>query len=225
MQKFSIEQWAAWDLSGEGELAAFPACLNGVPAMAGVGAMVKRRMPIMAKAMYELSDADAHMPTVYASKNSELTRTIKLIRQFGGDLSPALFSMSVHNAIPGLLSVVRQDHSPYTVIDSMSGVVEMAVLEAVSLLKQYPAIKVMYFEEPTVTEFKQLNVTSDLGVVLKLIVTAGDSISLRHEPPAKPSIPADQSNTHIKKQLAFLQGDSNRFVHQYARLSWLWERH
>ncbi len=223
MQKFSIKQWSAWDLTDSGELADYRNTYSGQPALSGVKSMVKRRMPPMAKAIHELSKDDSPMPIIYASKNAELSKTIKIIRQFGGDISPAMFSMSVHNAIPGLLSVVGHDDSLYSVIDSMSGVVEMAVLEALSLLTAHQSVKVVYFEEPILSEFSDKNLDPNLGVVLKLIVKAGNEMTLHCEP-NESNKPSSQSHAVIKGFLAFLQGDLDNISHNYVRNSWLWQR-
>lgn len=224
MQKFSIKNWSAWDLTSSQELGGYHQVQSGLPEMAGVKPMVKRRMPALAKVMHELASTVPLMPCVYASKNAELSRTIKIIRQYGGDISPTLFSMSVHNAIPGMLSVVNQDDSPYTVIDSMSGVVEMALLEAVSMLDQYDAVKVVYFEEPTADEYIEINKQPDFALVMQLVVTAGNAYSLCQVPKEQKSAHHEQSNLLIKEYLSLLQGDTQQVIQHHARHSWHWRR-
>lgn len=224
MQNFSIKQWSVWDLTENQEFAGYQHVYSGQPVLQGIKPMVKRRMPSLAKPIHELSKDTTQMPTVYASKNAELSKTIKIIRQFGGDISPTMFSMSVHNAIPGMLSVIDHDESPYTVIDSMSGVVEMAVFEAISLLTKYETIRVVYFEEATAAEFLDQTESADLAVVLQIIIAAGHQFSLETNPIPNANKPKTSSNALIKDYLSFLQGDVDNVTHQYARNSWLWKR-
>ncbi len=225
MLNFSIKQWALWDLSESAEFIGQEATYSGKPELIGVKPMVKRRMPMLARAIYELTQGHKQMPIVYASKNGELSRTIKLIRQFGGDLSPALFSMSVNNAIPGLLSVIGEDNSSYTVIDSMSGVIEMAVYEAVSLLDQHAAIKVVYFEESSCPELAENLSNPDLGLVFFMVIKPGDTFSLRVTGEAISDYVSHNSNINIKDYLALLNGQTNSIQHSNARNTWYWERH
>lgn len=60
----------------------------------------------------------AEIPVVFASRWGEIGTTVKLMKQFheDGEMSPAGFSASVHNAAPGAFSLFTRNHAPYTAI-------------------------------------------------------------------------------------------------------------
>ncbi len=227
MQKFAIKKWAMWDFSVSDEFSSFSRVSKGQPVLAEIKPMVKRRMPPLAKAIQEINTNEglAAMPCVYASKNGELSRTIKLIRQYGGDLSPTMFSMSVHNAIAGLLSVINDDNSPYTVIDCMSGAIEMAVFEAVTLLRDNDAVKVLYFEESTDEDMSAMVADEDQAMVLMFVVERGDDLSVEINDQGTSNEPLNRSNRLVKKILSLLEGRVNQVVQAYGRVTWVWKRH
>lgn len=224
MYQFSVEKWGLWDSSES--FTQQQNVFSGEFELSNIKPMVKRRMPVLAKQIYGISDnlALAPMPTVYASKNAELNRTIKLIRQYGGDLSPANFSMSVHNAIPGLLSVISTDNSPYTVIDSMSGVLEMAIVEAIGLLSEHSCIRVVYFEEVTPELFTSIISEQDIPMVLVMELKQGKDFSLISLPIDDPSPVNNVSNEHLQKYLAVLNSENSQADITYMRNRWSWVR-
>ncbi len=58
------------------------------------------------------------VPVVFASRWGEIGTTVKLMRQChdDGEMSPAGFSASVHNAAPGAFSLLMKNRAPYTAI-------------------------------------------------------------------------------------------------------------
>lgn len=220
MYQFSVEKWAFWDRLDT--LEASENIFTGQPELAGINPMVKRRMPVMAKQIQQINQQMSipAVPTVYASKNAELSRTIELIRQYSGDLSPASFSMSVHNAIPGLLSVINKDNSPYTVVDSMDGVLEMAMVEAYTLLQDHPWIKVIYFEERNAEVLQPLIDQKDIPMVLMLLISKGDQFSLSSKPISEQVYQSNTSNTKLFDFLAVLKGEQTQTDNSYQRTCW-----
>lgn len=91
---------------------------------------------------------DAELPVVFASRWGEIGVTIKLMKQFhaDGEMSPAGFSASVHNAAPGSFSLLTKNHAPYTAIAARDRSLEAGLLETFALQRE--AIFV-YAEEAT----------------------------------------------------------------------------
>ena len=90
----------------------------------------------------------AELPVVFASRWGEIGVTLKLMRQFhaDGEMSPAGFSASVHNAAPGAFSLLTKNHAPYTAIAARERSLEAGLLETLALRRE--AIFV-YAEEAT----------------------------------------------------------------------------
>lgn len=226
--RFSIKNWALWTASpivreGGAGLPIF----SGSPDVSAVSPMVRRRMPLLAKVIFFLNQ-QLELPavdTVYATQNAELSRTLKLLRQFDGDVSPAMFSMSVNNAIAGLLSVINADSSVYSVVDSMSGLLEMAVLEAVTWLpkSEHGLVKVVLFEEASCEPLRQGFDLDQQATVLVLLLETGQDVSL--------SMLDGEADERLRfgtwsaaDYLGFLSGSSSCLISRENRVRWQWQR-
>ena len=85
---------------------------------------------------------------VFASRWGEIGTTVKLMRQChdDGEMSPAGFSASVHNAAPGAFSLLMKNRAPYTAIAARGRSREMGWLEATSMKGR---VVFVYAEEDT----------------------------------------------------------------------------
>ncbi len=88
------------------------------------------------------------VPVVFASRWGEIGTTVKLMRQChdDGEMSPASFSASVHNAAPGAFSLLMKNRAPYTAIAARGRSREMGWLEATSMKGR---VVFVYAEEDT----------------------------------------------------------------------------
>lgn len=69
--------------------------------------------------------------TVFASQFGEWQQTLELIKEFHNEkqMSPAGFSHSVHNAMPGIASVLSHDMNNYTTIAANEQTIDAGLLE------------------------------------------------------------------------------------------------
>jgi len=217
--EFDIKEWSAWGL---GELLGLTNCTHiqqGKPNVDSLSSMVKRRMPLLSKYIFDMQSQQSvqQIPIVFASKNAELNRTFKIIRSFDSDVSPTQFSMSVNNAIAGLLSVINADKSNYTVIDSLSGVLETALVEASSMLDQNKYVNVIYFEDEPPVEISSIskeNITQNAFVFL---LQRGQGIQLSRQ--------QNQTNKveeSALKLVNFLNKENMQYQSYNNRLQWNW---
>ena len=91
------------------------------------------------------------IPVVFASRWGEIGTTIKLMQQLhaDGEMSPAGFSNSVHNAAPGHFSLFTRNKAPYTAIAAGADSYAMGLLEAQS----YPGKVLFVYAEEATPEF------------------------------------------------------------------------
>lgn len=91
------------------------------------------------------------IPVVFASRWGEIGTTVKLMRQMHdeGEMSPAGFSNSVHNAAPGHLSLLLKNTSSYTAIAAGPDSFEMGLVEA----STYPGKVLFVYAEEETPEF------------------------------------------------------------------------
>jgi hypothetical protein len=78
------------------------------------------------------------MPLIFVSRHGETGRSLELLRELAVEqpLSPTQFSLSVHNAVIGLWSILRQETSEMTAIAGERDGFESGLLEAASLLAE-----------------------------------------------------------------------------------------
>ncbi len=123
------------------------------PDVSFVPPMERRRLTgvekaALAVAWQALDGVAEEIPVVFASRWGEIGTTFKLMKQMKeeGEMSPAGFANSVHNAAPGHLSLLKKNHAPYTAIAAGPDSYEMGLLEA----STYPGkVLFVYAEEET----------------------------------------------------------------------------
>ena len=76
------------------------------------------------------------VPVVFASRHGDLNRTLNLLTTLAQNerLSPADFSLSVHNSSVGLLSIARRDRASATALAAGADTLNMGLLEGVGQL-------------------------------------------------------------------------------------------
>ena len=137
----SFEHFAVWRATEEAPK----------PDVSFVPPLDRRRLTGVERAALSVAwqvKSDAELPVVFASRWGEIGVTVKLMKQFhaDGEMSPAGFSASVHNAAPGAFSLLTKNHAPYTAIAARDRSLEAGLLETLALRRE--AIFV-YAEEAT----------------------------------------------------------------------------
>ena len=154
--KLHIESSAIW----------YPNCENGTPLnailsgeafpesvwpkLAFVPAMQRRRLSPFAKiALYVAHQVnqnhDEDMPMVFSSRHGDLHKTSDLLGELALDneLSPTAFSLSVHNAVAGLYSILTNNKSAINAMAAGQDSVFMALVDAYARLKSGICNKVL----------------------------------------------------------------------------------
>jgi len=157
-----IDSWHAWQ-----PCASLPAlsisasggrreqCEVDKPNLAGVPAMARRRLSPLARVVFHVLDQCANTgtqePVVFSSFMGEIQRTQGLLNAIGSDqpVSPAAFSLSVHNAIAGQWSLIHGIKAPMVAISPPCGSCVAALLEAAGILqeKHYQSVNIVFYEE------------------------------------------------------------------------------
>lgn len=148
MTRIYIQDWSAWtpnikldenwQLWAEGQM---PESISDELNISDVPAMLRRRLSHLGKmAIACANDTEQsipHRPSLFCSRHGELARSVDLLSNLaqGELLSPTHFSLSVHNAVGGMLSINKKDPSNITAIAAAENMVPTALLEA-SLIMQ-----------------------------------------------------------------------------------------
>ena len=179
------------------------------PDVSFVPPMERRRLTGVERAALSVAwqvKTDAELPVVFASRWGEIGVTFKLMNQFhaDGEMSPAGFSVSVHNAAPGAFSLLTKNHAPYTAIAARDRSLEAGLLEALALRRE--AIFV-YAEEATPEFYLPAFGEPQPSCAVALRVTespeAPFSVDFRH---------ADLPPATFEDLVAFLEGRATTFA-------------
>ena len=130
---------AAWTQWAQAPVAA-PIILGEEPGVKAMPPMLRRRAGFFGKmaleVAYECLDGRTDVPVVFCSRHGEVARAVELLSDLarGEPLSPTAFSMSVHNAHVGLLTIARKDRANHIALAAGGATIEHAVIEACGLL-------------------------------------------------------------------------------------------
>ena len=140
-----IEAWSAWRPTPE----------EPKPDVSFVPSLARRRLTEVERAALAVAKAvcpdpppEEGLPVVFASRWGEIGTTLKLMRQFHGEgeMSPAGFSVSVHNAAPGAFSLFTRNRAGYTAIAARGRTLAAGFQEA---LAHRARVLFVYAEEAT----------------------------------------------------------------------------
>jgi hypothetical protein len=164
MVAFSVLDWAAWapELHERAAWMAWaraPFLPSGddAPPLAEVPSMQRRRvdrlgrMAIQATYWCQGQAGDDAAPMLFASRHGDVARSSVLLKALaaGEDLSPTLFSLSVHNAIAAFHSIVSGGRGNYLALAGGHNTVEAACIEAAGLLADgAPEVKLVCYDAP-----------------------------------------------------------------------------
>ena len=131
---------------------------------------------MMFRAVYGLQDAP-RARFVFCSRHGEYRRTKALLDTLASreEPSPAEFSLSVHNALAGLLSIARKNDAGHTAVAAGSDSFGFGLLEAAACLAATPdePILLAYFDEPLPDEYAEFRDGEEAGLALALLLTPG----------------------------------------------------
>ena len=155
------------------------------------------------------------LPVVFASRWGEIGVTAKLMRQFHeeGEMSPAGFSASVHNAAPGAFSLFTGNRFAYNAVAARERSLEMGLLEAMAM--QCPALYA-YAEESTPEMYRGALSPEQAACSVAVRLAPGDGEgAVRAELRRSDAPPAS-----FESLVDFLEGRASMFATTQFSLAW-----
>jgi len=121
----------------------------GEPDVAFVDRQLRRRLSPLARACFHCAHRVApagDVRMVFASRHGEADRTVAILRDLAleAEVSPTLFSMSVHNSVPGLWSIINGDRAPFSAVAAGAGSFGWGLVEALAAFTADPSAPVLY---------------------------------------------------------------------------------
>jgi hypothetical protein len=166
---------------------------------------------------------------ILSSRHGEFSRTAALLEAVTNksDLSPADFTLSVHHALIGLLSIVHENCRGHTAVASGKESFCFGLLEAIACLKENPneLVVLVHFDDLLPGAFAEFNEAGERPVALALALSAaggGEAIRIDFQP-----TPADEkpSASHARDFLDFLTGGFTEGLSAGEQRQWRWARH
>lgn len=153
--EFSLLAWSAWTREFAYELPV-PEMLqqSDMPDAKVVPAMLRRRLNTLGRAaisqMLPLLPDDKSLPLVYCSQHGDIERTLSVLLDLGRNeaVSPKNFSLAVHNAICGVLSIHSKLTGPINAIAASDEGLVPTLLEAVGTLADYERVMCIVCDVP-----------------------------------------------------------------------------
>ena len=183
-REIGIEGFAVWRAQSEDDRPD----VSFVPALARrrLTSVERAAMHVAHEAMARAGAEPAGVPVVFASRWGEIGTTFKLISQFReeGEMSPAGFSNSVHNAAPGAISLFAKNTAPYTSIAGRERSLESGLLEALAQLLSASGRVLFVFAEESTPEFYRAEFPAvEKGCALAALLGAsgGVKVEFLHE--------------------------------------------
>jgi hypothetical protein len=237
--KFNIAQWRAWapgltTVEDWRQWGQNPTRLNDqgeAPDVSFLPAMQRRRLSRLARMAFSvgwpLAEGHAQLPLVFVSRHGETPRTFEILGDLAADqpLSPTQFSLSVHNAVIGLWSILRNETSEMTAIAAAGDGLEHGVLEAATLLNEgAPAVLLIVTEEQPPAAYAPWIDDVPFPYALGLLLTPGDEWQLTLST-CQSNHGADASGKwpHALNLLRALSTQQCALQHPWKNRQWNWQ--
>ncbi len=175
------------------------------------------------------------IPTVFASRHGECARSVELLQSLAAatPLSPAAFSLSVHNANAGLLSIARGMRGNSMAISAGQSTVEHAVIEACGLLADGAPYVLLVVADASLPElYAPYSDCREHACGWSWLMQAADEhtsrpgLSLQWDDATPPSTPdIDQPAGAAAVLRFFLDSRCNAMVRHADGRRWHWMRH
>ncbi len=194
---FQVEKWVAWapGLETSEDWNAWAMEKKHieneslVPNLDYLPPLFRRRLSQLSKmsvhvALQCLADQEG-LPAVFASRYGEIHNTEILLEKLHEKepLSPAYFSMSVHNTAAGLYSIAKKVTHTVTAVAAGGSTFESGLLSAIALLEDYPKVLYVVGDEKLPNCYEGLVPNSPFPHALALLLSrsngAGKTIQIQ----------------------------------------------
>jgi len=240
VSNFALSKWNAWAL-GINDIHDWLNGSKGDPVLqqdktvipASVPKMFQRRLSPLAKAVFNSADkcivTGEQIPTIFSSAHGEICKSLEMLNtiQASDEVSPTAFSLSVHNAIAGLFSIIHTIQQEITVIAPGQEGIAPAFIEGPGILQEgADAVLLVIYDEPiadfyTVAPFN-LNADNTSALTLRIALT-GDGLPLQL---SRSSMTRDDGEQPIQlfAFLRFLLDEARSLSLGNRGHSWRWQK-
>lgn len=232
---FAISSWAAWapGLIDQPAWKAWAASEappprgSETPPLVEVPAMARRRIERMGRLAFQVAawcqGETRGLPLVFASRHGDTSRSLELLQMLsrGEALSPTAFALSVHNAVGAQYSITRGERANVAAVANGHFTLEAAVVEAVTLLAEAPAVTVVAYDVVPPDYFAAWLDQPEADFAFAWTLTRGEAFSLETAAPGPREAPTLPRGLSV---LRFFLRDDPQYTHGDEVSAWRWSR-
>jgi hypothetical protein len=183
--RLGIEQWAAYGLDAENPEDLIAQSHGSFDAAEGrvstdpLPTALRRRVTALGQKAFKAAhrlDVPDGARFIFCSRNGEFERTLRILTALAGDdpVSPADFSLSVHNALAGLLSIGWRNRTGHTTIAAGAKTFGAGLIEAAACLIERPGepVLLVYYDDRLPEPYSEISDANESCVVLAMLLTS-----------------------------------------------------
>jgi len=168
---------------------------------------------------------------VFCSRYGEMDRTLRILHSLcsADPVSPADFSLSVHNALAGLLSIAWRNTEGHTAISAGEETFGYGLLEATTCLRQgsEDGVMLVYFDDVLTPPYDEFADGTEPSVALAMLLKTPRNdgrdfmFTLQHRDPA---IPVSHAISQPLAFLKFMADEERELTWSSEQTVWRWHR-
>ncbi|MBM7456131.1 hypothetical protein HNR62_002012 [Oceanisphaera litoralis] len=178
----STSEWRSW----LEQLCIPTPCLNKV-SLQQIPPILRRRFTELGRcaagaALPLLENIDA-IPGVFASRHGDTPLTLSLLEGIADEqpMSPTGFSLAVHNAVSGLISIARKDASEVTAIAAADNLIPLALLEAATQLQERERVLCLVYDVPLPELYQPYSSCEPFPFALAMLLSRSEGVEMTLE--------------------------------------------
>jgi len=188
---FSVKSWAVWTPGADGGDCWLGSARPEAAAPMALRRRVSRLGQQALRAAWDQPEKD-RARLIFSSRHGEFARTLSIMDSItaGTEVSPADFTLSVHHALAGLLSIAAKNTEGHTAIAAGRESLFTALLEAAACQAEQPErpILLAHYDEPLPAPYDHFNAEGEETAALVIgLRPDGHRYRLSWRPAAKES--------------------------------------
>ncbi|WP_052700727.1 beta-ketoacyl synthase chain length factor [Methylocucumis oryzae] len=223
--QFIVKAWSVWPSPSSEALA---------PTLENIPLHLKRRLSPLASSVFAAIAGCGNLsqcPAVFSSAYGELTTSLAMLTRLDrdGEISPTAFSLSVHNAIAGLFSMMLGNTFEITVLSPGADGIAPAFVEALGLLHEgAEEVLVVFYDEPMPSFYPTqpflMGCAQRSAVALRLSRSGeGSAMCFSKTKAASLGCQSEQPQ-HVARFVEFMSGAESILEINTPRQTWRWQK-
>ena len=206
---------------------------TGAQTAVSLPSMLRRRISTVGQRAFRAAFAlsgESSARFIFCSRYGELDRTLRILHSIAvkEPISPADFSLSVHNALAGLLSIAWGNTAGHTAISAGADSFGYGLLEAIACLKQESADQVLpvYFDDLPPQPYDEVADSAESCVALAMLLRPpsddGGEFALSLEPRNQAKVATRECASAGLHKVHALRRARRKSIGE--RTQWCWQR-